>query len=421
MTGNAVSDFFLALTLAICAAKLFGALLRRVGQPPVVGEILAGILASPMVLSATASETIFPDAVRPVFAGLAHVGLATFMFLVGYEMDGALLRGRKRVPVAVAAGSVLLPLAGGIAVAIPLAATYAPGSHTGFVLFVGVAVSVTAFPVLARILADRRLNRTATGAVVLVAAAIGDLVAWICLAGVIAFAGGTGQWRTALMPLFVLLLGLVVRPALRRAVHRAEREDREATVLFPVLVAGLLLCAAATEWMGIHFIFGAFAFGAIMPRAGVSERMRHLVVTRMQQSGYLLLPLYFVVAGMKVDLSGVGGGVLLTLALVIAVSIATKTVGVYVAGRLAGAEHGQSLTAAVLMNTRGLTEIVIVSVGLEMGLINQQFYSIMVFMAVVTTVLTGPLLKVLGTSGHVELNPPDPAPTEVREKQDAAN
>ncbi|MFE2940366.1 cation:proton antiporter [Streptomyces sp. NPDC059255] len=418
MTGNAVSDFFLALTLAITAAKLLGAALRRIGQPAVVGEILAGILVSPMVLSATVSEKIFPESVQPVFSGLANVGLATFMFLVGYEMDGALLRGRKRIPLSIAVGSVVLPLAGGVALAIPLASTYAPESHTGFVLFVGVAMSVTAFPVLARILSDRELNRTATGAIVLVAAAIGDIVAWICLAGVIAFTGATGEWRFVLLPLYVLAMAFLVRPALKKTVQYAEHNDKQATVLFPVLIAGVLLSSAATEWLGIHFIFGAFAFGAIMPRA-MSESLRVLVVNQMQQTGYLLLPLYFVVAGMKVDLAGFGGGVLLTLVLVITVAIVTKALGVYAAGRLAGADHGQALTASVLMNTRGLTEIVIVSVGLEMALIDQKFYSIMVVMAVVTTVLTGPLLKRIGAHRLVGANPPEGASAAAREKQNA--
>lgn len=397
MTGNAVSDLLLALALAVGAAKLMGIALGRLGQPPVVGEILAGILASPMVLSTTVSERIFPPSVQPVLAGLADLGLATFMFLVGFEMDGALLRGRKRVPLGIAAGSVLLPLVGGIAMAVPLASTYAPHSHPAFVLFVGVAMSATALPVLARILSDRGLNRTETGAVVLVAAATGDIVAWLCLAGVIAFAGAVGQWQIVLLPVYVLLMVLVVRPMLGALIRFSERRDSGTATLFPVLIVGLLVSSAATEWIGVNFIIGAFVFGAVVPRA-MSEQLRVRIVTQTQHSGYLLLPLYFVVAGMKVALPGFSGGVVLTLALVIVVAIATKAVGAYAGGRLSGAGHGQALTAAVLMNTRGLTEIVIVSVGLDMHLIDQSFYSMMVLMAVVTTIVTGPLLTMVAPS-----------------------
>ncbi|WP_306320002.1 MULTISPECIES: cation:proton antiporter [unclassified Streptomyces] len=397
MTGSAVADFFLTLALALGAAHLAGRLARRAGQPAVVGEICAGLLASPMVLTASGSEAVLPADVKPLLGALANVGLATFMFLMGYELDGGLLRERRGAALGVATGSVVLPLAAGTALAVPLADTYAPGSHTAFVLFVGVAMSVTAFPVLARILADSGLSRHPVGSLALGAAALGDLVAWIGLAGVVAYAGTSGQWRTAALPVYLLLMVVVVRPVLGAAVRRAQHRDRPAERLLPLLVAGLMLSCAATEWLGIHFIFGAFAFGAVMPRNTLGS-VRTGIMRQMEQVGHVLLPLYFVVAGSKVDLSGFTGAALLTLLAVIAVAVLSKAGGAYAGARLSGLDHSAAVPLAVLMNTRGLTEIVIVAVALDMHLIDQSFYSTMVVMAVVTTAMTGPLLKLRATS-----------------------
>jgi Kef-type K+ transport system membrane component KefB len=395
MTGNTTVDFFLALALLLGAARLLGEAARLIGQPPVVGEILAGVLASPMVLTGAGSEALLSPSVKPLIGALANVGLAIFMFVIGYEIDVSFLRGRKRAALGVAAGSVLLPLAGGVALAVPLAGTYAPADHASFVLFVGVAMSVTAFPVLARILADHGISRLFVGVVSLTAAAIGDVVAWICLAGVVAYAGASGQWHVILLPVYLLLMFTVVRPALAAAVRAADRRGRPMSALFPLLVAVLMLSCAGTEWLGIHFIFGAFACGAGMPR-GAGSTIRIQIIEQMEQTGGIMLPLYFVVAGTKVDLSVVGAGTIGTLAAVIAVAVATKAVGAYSGARLAGVPHETALPVAMLMNTRGLTEIVIVVTGLDMHLIDQDFYSIMVIMAIATTAMTGPLLRVIG-------------------------
>ncbi|MFF4748214.1 cation:proton antiporter [Streptomyces sp. NPDC001268] len=414
MTGNTVADFFLAVSLALGAARLFGALARRLGQPAVVGEICAGLLASPMVITAAGAEAVLPTEVKPLLGALANIGLATFMFIIGYEIDNGFLRDRRGATLGVAAGSVLVPLVAGFALALPLAATYAPGNHTAFVLFVGVAMSVTAFPVLARILADRGLSRHPVGSLTLAAAAVGDLLAWICLAGVVAYAGAAGQWRMALVPVYLVLMVTVVRPLLSTAVRRARDRDLPAERLIPLLVVGVTLSCAATEWLGIHFIFGAFAFGAVMPRNALGA-LRSTVIGQMEQIGHVLLPLYFVVAGTKVDLSAFTVAGVLTLLAVIGVAVLSKAGGAYAGARLAGLPHSAALPTAVLMNTRGLTEVVIVAVALEMGLIDQSFYSMMVVMAVVTTAMTGPLLRLFGampsgatvreTGGELPVNP----------------
>lgn len=396
MTGNTVADFFLAVSLALGAARLLGALARRFGQPAVVGEICAGLLASPMVITAAGAEAVLPTEVKPLLGALANLGLATFMFIIGYEIDGGILRDRRGATLGVVAGSVLVPLAAGIALAVPLAATHAPGNRTAFVLFVGVAMSVTAFPVLARILADRGLSRHPVGSLTLAAAAVGDLLAWICLAGVVAYAGASGQWRMALVPVYLLLMVAVVRPLLGTAVRRAKTRELPAERLIPLLVVGVTLSCAVTEWLGIHFVFGAFAFGAVMPRNALGA-LRSRVIGQMEQIGHVLLPLYFVVAGTKVDPSAFTPTGVLTLLAVIGVAVLSKGCGAYAGARLSGMPHSAAMPTAVLMNTRGLTEVVIVAVALEMGLIGQSFYSMMVVMAVVTTAMTGPLLSLFGT------------------------
>lgn len=395
MSGNTLTDFFLAVSLALGAGRVLGSLARRIGQPAVVGEICAGLLASPMVITTAGAEAVLPTEVKPLLGALANVGLALFMFVIGYEIDGTHLRGRRGATLGVTAGSVLVPLAAGCALAVPLASAHAPESRTAFVLFVGVAMSVTAFPVLARVLADRGLNRHPVGNLTLTAAAIGDLIAWICLAGVVAYAGASEQWRMALVPVYLVLMAAVVRPLLGVVVRRATDRDRPAERLVPLLIVGLMISCAATEWLGIHFIFGAFAFGAVMPRNALGT-LRLGITRQMEQIGHVLLPLYFVVAGTKVDLSSFTPAAVLTLLAVIGVAVLSKAGGAYAGARLAGLPHSAAMPTAVLMNTRGLTEIVIVAVALDMSLIDQSFYSMMVVMAVVTTAMTGPLLGLLG-------------------------
>lgn len=391
MNSATAVHFFLSLAVLLAVAKLFGALARRVRQPAVVGEIVAGVVCGPLVLPAAVREALMPADVLPLLSALSGLGLALFMFVVGYELEHTLLRGLKGSALGVACGSVLVPLAAGVLLALPLAGRYAPGSTAGFVLFLGIAMSVTAFPVLARVLADRRLTGTPLGGIALAAAAFGDLVAWVALAGVVAAFGSATQWRISLLPVYVLVLLAVVRPLLGRLLRRCADRRMPPLALFPVLIVGLLLSCGTAEWLGVHYIFGAFAFGAVMPRGGFEDLRMH-VIEGANHIGALLLPLYFVVAGSKVDLKGFGGAALVTLVLVLVVAVAGKAAGVYGGARLAGMDHRLALPLSALMNMRGLTELVILSVGLELHLIDGTVYSMMVVMAVVTTAMAGPLL-----------------------------
>ncbi|GAA2309543.1 hypothetical protein GCM10010234_61930 [Streptomyces hawaiiensis] len=395
MKGDETAAFFLAFAVVLGLARSFSAAARKVGQPPVVGEIVAGILLGSTLLSSRWGpwgEMVPLDGVRPLLGALADVGLAMFMFVIGYEMDHSFFRAGGRTTLNVAAGSTLVPLAGGCLVALPFAAEHGPSGSAGFVLFTGVALSVTAFPVLARILADRRLNRTAVGRFTMAAAAVNDLAAWVLLAGVVACFGTGGQWRVALVPLYLLVLVCVVRPLMARLLRPRDTEEGLRAPAILMLTTGLMISCAATEWLGVHFIFGAFAFGAVMPRVGLN-RLRTEVMERMEQAGtQVLLPVYFVVAGTGVDLAAFDGSSMGLLVAALAVAVSTKMTGAYLGARTSGLHRDDALTVSVLMNTRGLTEVVILTVGLRMGLIDEEFYSVLVVVAVLTTAMTGPLL-----------------------------
>ncbi|MFG2168871.1 cation:proton antiporter [Micromonospora chersina] len=393
MTTFQATFLLLDLALILLLSQVCGGIARRLGQPSVIGEVIGGILAGPTLLG-TVSTTLFPMEVRPFLTALANVGVAVFMFLVGLELNQSTMREQGRIAVSVALSSIILPLSLGICLALFLVQRHAPEHRLGFLLFVGAAMSVTAFPVLARILTDRGLHRTTLGGLALACAAIDDVLAWSLLAVVVTIAGsgGAGQWLLlTIVPYLALMLG-VVRPLLRRYLARV-------TTITPGLLAkvfvGALLSGAATEWMGLHFLFGTFLFGVLIPREG-TRRLRHGIVDSTERlNGALLLPVFFVVAGFKVDLSTDADG-LIELALILLVAITGKFGGAFLAARLNRLPKRQSAMLAILMNTRGLTEIIILMVGLQLGLLDTGLYSMLVVMAVVTTAMAGPLLHLAG-------------------------
>ncbi|MDJ1138216.1 cation:proton antiporter [Streptomyces iconiensis] len=408
MTPEQIQSLFIGLAAILALSRILGAAARRLGQPPVVGEILAGILVGPTLFNGALAGFLFPTDIRPMLTALANLGLVLFMFVIGYELDLSRLRGKERVAASVSLCSVLAPFALGGLLALHLAARHAPASHTGFVLFIGAAMSVTAFPVLARILSDSGLGRTRIGGIALASAAIDDLVAWSLLAVVVSVSGGTGQWKMLFAPVYLAVMLLLVRPGLRklfegRAGSRAgwdgwAREHVTADQLIVVL-GGLLLSCLATEWMGAHFVFGAFLFGVMMPRETL-HGIRHQVTDRFEYlSRLLLLPAFFVVAGLQVDLSRTGVRGLGELGLILATAITGKFAGAYLGARLNKVPPVQSGVLATLMNTRGLTEIVILTIGLQLGVLSTDLYALMVVMAVVTTAMAGPLLRLLGRRG----------------------
>ncbi|WP_328926837.1 cation:proton antiporter [Streptomyces sp. NBC_00190] len=393
MTSHQLQFLFIDIALILAAARGLGHLAARAGQPAVIGEIIAGVLLGPTLLGGPLSETLLPSEVRPVLAGMANLGVALFMFAVGLDIDGATLRANGRVTAAAALGSSAVPFLLGIGLAFVLMRGHESTDPAAFAVFIGLSVSVTAFPVLARILTDRGLSRTAVGGIALATAAVVDVVAWAALAGVNASVGaGDGHWPVLLVPPYLLVMLFAVRPLLRRYLAPGGEAKPFTSLRFAVVLTGALLSAAATEAMGMHHIFGAFLFGLVLPREG-TRALREDLHARTGHLTGLLLPVYFVVAGFQVDLGGIGLPGLAELALIMLVAVGGKFGGTYLAARSQKLPHGSAATLASLMNTRGFTELVILGVGLKLGLLDGSLYSMMVVMAVVTTMMTGPLLS----------------------------
>ncbi|WP_412518906.1 cation:proton antiporter [Actinomadura madurae] len=387
-----VDVLLLDLVIVLALARLLGAGARLIGQPPVIGEILAGILLGPTVLGHLIGDGLFPADVRPALEALADVGLVLFMLVVGMELDQKLVRGQGRAAASVALGSMTLPLGLGCLLALGLADDHARGETLSFVLFFGTAISATAFPVLARIITDRGMQRTRLGALALASAAIADVMVWTALTIIIG-ASGSSAWQSVMVVPFGIFMFVVVRPQLRRLIPVYERAGRLTPGILTLVLLGLFCSALATESMHIHFIFGAFLFGAVMPREG-AERLNQEILARLEQITVLmLLPMFFVVSGLAVDLSALEVSSAGTLAAILTVAVLGKLGGAYAGARLRRVPQRQSAALATLMNTHGLTEIVILSVGLEKGILDKELYSLMVVVALLTTAMTGPLLR----------------------------
>ncbi len=394
---NALSTLLLGLIVIVAVARLLGALARRLGQPAVIGEILGGILLGPTLFGGAITGTLFPAEVRPAMSLLAQFGVCVFMFLVGLHLDRGLLRGQGRIASTVSLSAIVLPFGLGALLALHLYGRHPTGNELAFVLFLGTAMSVTAFPVLARILTDKGLLNTPIGGLALATAAVDDVLAWSLLAVVAALAdGGAPPWRIVLVIPYAVLMLLVVRPLLARLAAIRAATGRFAGIGVLVAVAvGLFLSAEATEWMGLHAIFGAFLFGVVMPRRGAAVLRQDALPWIERACSILLLPVFFMVAGLKVDLSSADDAALTELALILMVAIGGKFGGALLAARANRVPWRHSSVLATLINTRGLTELIVLTVGLELAVIDQQIYSLMVVMALVTTAMTGVLLRLI--------------------------
>lgn len=400
-------DLLIAVPVVILACQGGARLLRGLGQPPVVGEIAVGILLGPSLLGWVwpgAQHWLFPDTVLPYIGVLGDLGLLAFMFLVGLELDLGALRGQSRTAIAVSQVSIALPLGLGCLLALGLFGRFAPDGvdRPAFVLFIGVSLSVTAFPVLARILTDRGLYGTPLGALAMACAAVDDVTAWCLLAAAVAVGGGSsGVLGTALFAAVFLAVMLgVVRPLLVRGTPRAERTGDG--VVLVVLFSGLCLSALVTDLIGVHALFGAFVFGVVVPRGSrtverCAGRLRAVTVP-------VLLPLFFVVTGLRTDLALlVGDPVLWLWALaVLVVAMAGKWGGGALAARAAGRPWPEALALGALMNCRGLTELVVLDVGLELGVIGRDLFTILVLMALLTTAVTSPSVRRLYRAAPAE-------------------
>jgi Kef-type K+ transport system membrane component KefB len=386
------------IALVIVVSTLLSALARRCGQPGVVGQILTGILLGPSLLGRLPGHLtshLFPHAVLPSLTALAQVAVVVFMFTVGYELDFGKIRECGRAVPLVAVAALAVPMGLGIACVLLYRSGFtAIGEpHTGraFVLYMGVAMSITAMPVLAAMVRERGLAGTTAGEIAMAVAGAMDVLAWLLLAAALIGTGQGGRfsWPVTLVltACFVAAMLIVVRPVL------AWWTSQSYSLLSdPVPVAFALALASAwvTSNLGLQPVFGGFLAGlALRPRNGVLDAD---VVRSLEQVSGLLLPLFFIVTGLSLDLGGLRGDPIVLLALIFLIASAGKLGPAYAASRLSGLPPRLSATVAALVNTRGLTELIALNVGLQAGLIDQRLFTVLVLMALLTTLMTGPLL-----------------------------
>lgn len=396
------STLLMQIGVIVIAARLVGRAFRIFHQPQVVGEILAGILLGPSFIGwivPDIASALFPAASLGYLSALSQLGLLLFMFLVGLELDPHLLRERAHASIVISFVSMGLPFLLGTVLAVYLHPRLSDPAIPviQFALFVGTAMSITAFPVLARILDERHLVGTHLGTVALACAAVDDVTAWCILAGVVLLVRSTADelpfWRTLLaIACYVGIMVVGLRPVLRR-IEASYR--RQSTITHDLLACILLLVLASawvTEYLTIHALFGAFLLGAIMPKDQqfvqvVTEKIDGLTVV-------MLLPLFFALTGLRTSIGLISGVEMwLYCGLIMVVAIAGKFGGCALAARLSGIDWREAGALGILMNTRGLVELVVLNVGLEIGVISSEVFTMMVLMALATTMMTSPFLE----------------------------
>jgi K+:H+ antiporter len=401
----AVSHPLLHLLLALAAVIIVGRILGRlcvyVGQPPVIGEVLAGICLGPSLLGHVAPEVgnyLLPASVAPSLSVVAQIGVVLYMFLVGLELNAGILRKQGHVTLAISHASIVVPFSLGAVLALWLYPMLSNSDvpFTAFALFLAVSMSITAFPVLARILTDRRMNQTELGVMALACAATDDVSAWCLLALVV---GVTQSHVAGALVVAVLTAGyiglmfFVVRPIAVRLVRQYGQTGLTPTVMAVVLV-GMLLSALATEAIGVHAIFGAFLFGAVIPHDSlIARELTHKLTDFITT---LLLPAFFAFTGMRTEIALVDGWQqwLVCLAIIVVATLG-KFGGTLAAARVMGLGWRESSCLGILMNTRGLMELIVLNIGLDLGVISPTLFAMMVLMAIVTTMATSPILQAL--------------------------
>lgn len=392
-------QIFIQLIVILLAVQVFGSLGQYVGQPRVVGEIIAGLALGPTLLGAVlprVEASIFPSSALPTLQTLGDIGLVLYMFSLGTHIDTHAMLKLGRNATVVSLSGVFLPLALGGALAFFLYPEFAgsKANLVSFTLLVGTAMAITAFPVLARLLEERGMLAARIGVLVLICAAIDDVVGWCLLALVIAFIHATG---VAAVAMTIAFLGLfvggmlgVVRPLL----FFADRHLKSKPALMLLTMVLLLSSACATNAMGIHPVFGAFMMGMILPRRIV---FIELVQSIDQVNNLLFLPLYFVYNGLRTHIGLINSPALwLLCVLVLLVACLGKMLGGSLSYKVSGGSWKESLTLGTLMNTRGLVELIVLNIGLDLGVITPTFFAMLVIMAVVTTMMAPPLLPFLG-------------------------
>jgi Kef-type K+ transport system membrane component KefB len=394
---HTLQHVLLALAVVIAAARAVGYLFRRLGQPPVIGEVIAGILLGPSLLGhlwPEAAETVLPASIAPSVRVIAQIGIVLYMFLVGLDLNPAHLRRNPTAVILISNASIVLPFVLGAGLSLWLYPRFATSDvpFPVFALFIGVSMSVTAFPVLARILTDRGMHRSRIGTIALTCAAVDDITAWCLLALVISVARaevGDAVGTLAMSFGFVSLMLVVGRRMAEWVARRDQGEVKNGTM--GVVFVALLLSAFATEWIGIHALFGAFLFGAVIPHdsplaKNLIHRLHDFVVV-------FFLPAYFALTGMRTEIGLVTGlDQWLMCGVIVLVASFGKFGGAFVAARISGLPRRESAAIGILMNTRGLMELIVLNIGLDLGVISPTLFTMLVLMAIITTIVTTPIL-----------------------------
>jgi Kef-type K+ transport system membrane component KefB len=381
--------FLLLLQIAVilAACRLLHEVVERIGQPPVIGEIIAGLLLGPSFFGWLAPEwfaRLFPPASLPALNAFSQIGLVLFMFLVGLHLDLAEVWALRGVAGLAGLLSIAVPFAAGFALARPLHLLAPSAPLLPFSLFCAVAMSITAFPVLARILADRNLTATRLGHVAIACAAFNDVVAWALLAWIAAAS------RSLVQPILVIVIYSVVMWFIVRPLLRWVPNELATMLIF------VFLSSWVTEFAGLHALFGAFFAGVIWPRGSVNFEEVSAKIEPIAMA--VLIPLFFSYTGLRTNIGSVHWGY---TSVIIAVAVFGKIGGAFAGARLMGFDSRNALSLGVLLNTRGLVELVVLNVGLDLGILTPALFSMMVVMALVTTLMTAPALAVLTPSGPV--------------------
>jgi len=399
--GFPLITLLIAVSVVVVACKLSGMLMQRIGQPPVTGEIVAGIVLGPSVLGAfwpAGASAVLPASIVPNLNVLAQVGVVLFLMLAGLEINTALLRGRGKVALLVSHVSIAFPSMLGVGVAVFAYTEFAPEGigFLAFALFFGVSLSITALPVLVRILQDIGMFGSKVGVLALTCALVDDVTAWTLLAIVVALVTASSLGGVAvtigLTAVFVALLFFVVKPLLARMVTRFTVPTLNR--IAPLMIVATLLAAAATEWIGVHAMFGAFLFGVIIPRDNPVADWLHDKVGGLTTA--LMLPLFFAFSGLRTNIRLLSD---LTDWLwcigILAVAIIGKFGGATIAALAAGETSNRSLQIGSLMNCRGLTELIVLNIGLDLGVLSPKLFTMLVLMALVSTAMAAPLTTYL--------------------------
>ena len=393
----------LQIITIVLVARIFGWIFRKIGQPTVIGEIIAGIVLGPSLFGLyfpDMKEALFPVASLGNLQMLSQVGLIFFMFVIGMELDLKVLKNKANEAVVISHASIVIPFALGVGLAYFIYYQFAPPGieFLSFSLFMGIAMSITAFPVLARIVQERGIHKTRLGTIVITCAAADDITAWCLLAAVIAIvkAGSfvSSIYIIGLAISYVLMMLFVVKPFLKRVGDLYAKKNNIKKPVVAIFFLMLIVSSYLTEIIGIHALFGAFVAGAIMPDIA---KFRNIFIEKVEDiSIILLLPLFFVFTGLRTEIGLINEPYLWKITgYIILVAVVGKFLGSALAARFVGQSWQESLTIGALMNTRGLMELVVLNIGYELGVLSPKIFTMMVIMALVTTFMTGPALDLI--------------------------